>query len=75
MSREFGTTGGYVSDAEDRDFMLPGVYLSPPVSITPPTGRMKVWNGSAWVLKPSKVWSGSTWATKPVKVWNGSAWI
>lgn len=39
------------------------------------TGRMKVWNGSAWVAKPVKVWNGSAWVTKPAKVWNGSAWV
>jgi hypothetical protein len=40
-----------------------------------PTGRAKVWTGSAWVIKPVKVWSGSAWVTKPAKVWNGSAWV
>jgi hypothetical protein len=37
-------------------------------------GRAKVWNGSAWNLKPVKVWSGAAWVEKPLKVWNGSAW-
>jgi len=41
----------------------------------PPTGRCKVWTGSAWVLKPVKWWSGSAWITKPMKVWNGTAWV
>jgi hypothetical protein len=45
-----------------------------PTTGTPPTGRMKVWNGSAWTLKPVKVWTGSAWVEKPVKVWDGSAW-
>jgi hypothetical protein len=40
-----------------------------------PTGRCKVWTGSAWVVKPVKWWSGSAWVTKPMKVWSGSAWI
>jgi hypothetical protein len=39
------------------------------------TGRIKVWNGSAWVAKPVKVWNGSAWVVKPVKRWNGSAWV
>lgn len=39
------------------------------------TGRIKVWNGSAWVAKPVKVRNGSAWVTKPVKRWNGSAWV
>jgi hypothetical protein len=43
--------------------------------VAPTAGRTKVWNGSAWVLKPVKVWTGSAWVTKPLKVWNGSAWI
>lgn len=38
-------------------------------------GRIKVWNGSAWVAKPVKVWNGSAWVTKPVKRWNGSIWV
>jgi len=44
---------------------------NPPVT----GGKMKVWNGSAWVEKPAKVWNGSAWVVKPVKVWNGSAWV
>ena len=40
-----------------------------------PTGRMKVWTGSAWAQKPVKVWTGSAWVEKPVKAWNGSAWV
>jgi hypothetical protein len=36
---------------------------------------LKVWDGSAWVEKPSKVWDGAVWAEKPLKVWNGGAWI
>jgi hypothetical protein len=44
----------------------------PPVA---PAGRAKVWNGSAWVIKPAKAWSGSAWVAKPVKIWNGSAWV
>lgn len=41
----------------------------------PAGGKIKVWNGSAWVEKPVKVWNGSTWVEKPLKVWNGSAWV
>ena len=39
------------------------------------SGQAKIWNGSAWVAKPTKVWTGSAWVTKPVKRWNGSAWV
>jgi len=39
------------------------------------TGKIKVWNGSAWVAKPVKVWNGSSWVEKPVKYWNGTSWI
>jgi hypothetical protein len=39
-----------------------------------PTGRAKVWSGSAWVIKPSKVWNGSAWVQKPAKIWTGSIW-
>lgn len=38
-------------------------------------GQVKVWNGSAWVVKPVKVWNGSAWIEKPLKRWNGSAWV
>lgn len=40
-----------------------------------PAGRVKIWNGSAWVLKPVKIWTGSAWIEKPAKIWNGSAWV
>lgn len=36
---------------------------------------LKVWNGSAWVVKPLKYWTGTEWLTKPLKRWNGSAWV
>jgi len=38
-------------------------------------GRMKVWSGSAWVIKPVKYWTGSAWVEKPIKAWTGSAWV
>lgn len=38
------------------------------------TGRIKVWNGSSWDLKPVKVWNGTAWLNKPVKRWNGTSW-
>jgi hypothetical protein len=37
--------------------------------------RVKVWNGSAWVLKPTKVWSGSAWNIQEINVWTGSRWV
>jgi hypothetical protein len=40
-----------------------------------PSGSVKYWNGSAWVVKPVKYWNGSAWVAKPVKYWNGSAWV
>lgn len=39
------------------------------------TTLAKVWNGTAWVVKPVKYWNGSAWVTKPVKRWSGSAWV
>lgn len=39
------------------------------------SGRLKVWDGSAWAKHPVKVWNGSTWVTCPLKVWNGTAWV
>ncbi len=38
-------------------------------------GRLKYWNGSAWVLKTLKYWDGSAWQTKTLKYWNGAAWV
>jgi hypothetical protein len=39
------------------------------------SGKIKTWNGSAWVEKPIKWWNGSAWVEKPLKVWSGSAWV
>jgi hypothetical protein len=38
-------------------------------------GRLKVWDGAAWVVKPAKVWDGAAWAIKPVKYYNGTSWV
>lgn len=35
----------------------------------------KVWNGTAWVIKPVKVWDGTAWEVKPLKRWNGTSWV
>jgi len=43
-------------------------------NITTARGLIKVWTGSAWVLKPLKVWNGTAWVTKPIKIWNGTTW-
>jgi len=41
----------------------------------PTGGQIKVWDGSAWVLKPVKYYNGSAWVEKPLKRWTGSAWV
>lgn len=48
-----------------------------PYKLAAPTiaGRMNVWDGAAWTIKPTKVWMGSAWVEKPMKVWNGGAWV
>jgi hypothetical protein len=50
-------------------------YAIATIAIRPAGGKIKVWNGSAWVAKPMKVWNGSSWVAKPVKFWNGAAWV
>lgn len=35
----------------------------------------KVWNGTAWVVKPVKVWNGTSFVAKPLKRWTGTAWV
>lgn len=38
------------------------------------SGPIKVWNGTAFVLKPVKWWDGRRYYVKPIKYWNGTAW-
>lgn len=42
---------------------------------TAPTGRLKRWSGTAWVVKNIKHWNGTVWELKPLRAWNGAAWI
>jgi hypothetical protein len=44
------------------------------IQAAPTAGKLKVWNGSAWVYGPVKVWNGTAWVTGTVKVWNGTTW-
>jgi hypothetical protein len=44
-------------------------------ALRPATGRIKSWNGTAWIAEPVKHWDGSAWVQKPLKVWNGTAWV
>lgn len=38
-------------------------------------GKVKVWDGSQWVIKPVKVWTGAAWVEKPAKYYNGATWV
>lgn len=38
-------------------------------------GKVKVWTGSAWEIKPVKVWTGASWVEKPAKYYNGAIWV
>lgn len=82
MSRDFAIAGiegvSFISDVDTRQYSTPAGLVSTTTSTGGgggTTGYIKVWNGSAWVLKPMKVWTGSAWVQKPVKFWNGSAWV
>ena len=44
-------------------------------SASPTQTNLKVWNGSAWVLKPLKHWNGTAWVSAVLKRWNGSSWV
>lgn len=63
----------WYADRDDAGTVVLNDWMWPAVSGT--TGRIKTYNGSAWVGKPMKVWNGSAWVVKPVKRWNGSAWV
>lgn len=39
------------------------------------TGKLKYYNGTAWVEKSLKYWDGTEWVAKPLKYWNGTAWV
>lgn len=52
-----------------------GQAFSGTVAAAPTAGKIRTWNGTAWVYGPVKVWNGTTWATGTVKVWNGTAWV
>ncbi len=45
------------------------------VGAAPTAGKIRTWNGSAWVYGPVKTWNGTAWVEGPVKVWNGTAWV
>lgn len=45
------------------------------VGVAPTAGKLKVWNGTAWVYGPAKIWDGTTWVAGTVKVWNGTSWV
>lgn len=39
------------------------------------SGRIKIWDGASWVLKPLKRWDGAAWNEKPLKRWDGASWV
>lgn len=52
--------------------LLPGEYFAPSL---PPVGRLKVWTGTQWAVKPAKVWTGTAWLERPVRAYTGSGWV
>ena len=45
------------------------------VATAPTTGKVKVWNGTAWTYGTVNVWNGTSWVAGSAKVWNGSSWV
>jgi hypothetical protein len=76
MSRDYSITpGAYVSEQGSCSYAGFGVYVVETQTTASAGSLVKVWTGSAWVLKLLKVWTGSAWAAKPLKRWDGSNWI
>jgi hypothetical protein len=38
-------------------------------------GRIEVYNGSSFALKPVNVWNGSTWARRKFQYYDGTKWV
>lgn len=68
QGKDAGTSGTFYMDdfASNNDGSVIGAVVS--------GGKIKVWNGSAFVEKPVKVWNGSAFVEKPLKRYNGSSW-
>lgn len=45
-----------------------------PVTVPVSSGKIKLFNGTSFVVKPVKVWNGSLWVTKSLKFYNGTSW-
>lgn len=71
---EAGTYGGG-SISWSGSFSNANMYVVGLAPAATNTGKLKVWDGSAWVSHPAKVWNGSAWVQHPVKVWNGTSWV
>lgn len=68
-----GTSYSFTLRATNSDGSVTKAF-SGTIQPAPTAGKLKVWNGSAWVYGPVKVWNGSAWVAGTVKVWNGSVW-
>lgn len=69
------STGIFIFSDGPNSWAAMSIALRPDPSPPSSGGKIKVWDGSAWVVKPVKVWNGSAWVEKPLKRWNGSAWV
>jgi hypothetical protein len=72
----------YIPPASNEvDFILEA--FTPPASSTVDfeliadvvAGKIKIWTGAEWILKPYKTWTGASFEVKPTKLWDGSVWI
>ena len=72
----YTATGSFTTTATYSGYSLRSGAVSGDISMHMDlTGKVKVWDGSAWTRKPAKVWNGTVWVEKSVKVWNGTAWV
>lgn len=55
-----------------QSLVLPGEFFTQSVGMG---GRLKVWTGAQWALKPVKVWDGQAWVVKQLKGWGGAGWL
>ena len=55
---------------QDKYSIIVSDYIAPPAT----SGGVRVWDGTAFVMRPVQVWDGTSWALKPASTWKGTSW-
>lgn len=65
----------YISGPNGWSYITNPDYITVTKALTNPSRAVKLYNGTAYDLRPVKVWNGTSWSYRPSRMWDGTKWL